>query len=422
MRSGRVLVAVLAASVAACAHYPLNRPDADLDPERGYRFDNLAPKEGGDGLFVCLTFSGGGTRAAAFTYGVLRELARTTIVIDGREVRLLDEVDCISSVSGGSFTAAYYALHRDRIFADFESRFLTRDIQRSLIGRALNPINWARLASPYFSRIDLAAELYDRDIFDGGTFDALLAHGRPFLIVNATNLETGRRFEFTPTFFDTMGSDLEAYPLARAVAASSAFPLLLSPVSLENHPVADGYAPPSWFEGALDSLNAARRRHEAALDLTYYLDKKHRHVHLMDGGLADNIGARARRVRARLHSPAHQRRRHRSTGSDRGERANPAAAAAERSRGSPRPRDGGIEDGDHQHGQLQLRERRPDGRGPAEAGAGAARPRRLPGDSLETLPEGGGAAIVRKADRSIRRRAELQRRSESRRRGSGLLS
>lgn len=55
-------------------------------------------------LLLLLTFSGGGTRAAAFSYGVLEALADTKISINGKERRLLDEVDGISSVSGGVYT------------------------------------------------------------------------------------------------------------------------------------------------------------------------------------------------------------------------------------------------------------------------------------------------------------------------------
>jgi NTE family protein len=65
-----------------------------------------------------LTFSGGGTRAAALAYGVLETLRDTPIKIDGKTARMLDEVDLISSVSGGSFTSAYYGLHGDGIFEE----------------------------------------------------------------------------------------------------------------------------------------------------------------------------------------------------------------------------------------------------------------------------------------------------------------
>lgn len=123
------------------------------------------------------------------------------------------------------------------MFSDFRSRFLERNLERELFLQLFNPVNLVRLASPYYSRIDLAAELYDETIFDRKSFADLLASGsRPFITMNATNLANGERFEFAQEQFDFLGSDLGSYPIARAVAASSAFPFLLSPISLKNHP------------------------------------------------------------------------------------------------------------------------------------------------------------------------------------------
>lgn len=280
---------------AGCASYPLNAALASYRPDRGYRFELLAAGDNSDSLLVCLTFSGGGTRAAALAYGVLEKLRATPIRWKGAETSLLEEVDCIASVSGGSFTAAYYALFRERAFQDFRARFLDRNIERELILRALNPANLVRLASPTFSRIDLAAELYDATIFEGKTFADLVARGRrPFLMVNATNLATGERFEFTQEQFDFLGSDLAAYPVARAVAASSAFPFLLSPLSLRNHPAPADYSLPEEYRNALRDYDTNRRRFHWARNQTRYLDKaRHPYLHLMDGGLADNIGLRA---------------------------------------------------------------------------------------------------------------------------------
>src|SRR6185295_8187532 len=98
-----------------------------------------------DDTFVILTFSGGGTRAAALSYGVLDELRRIRIeCANASEAQscsksLLDELDVISSVSGGSFTAAYYALHRDEMFqpaSRFLTRFLHYNAERELFGEA----------------------------------------------------------------------------------------------------------------------------------------------------------------------------------------------------------------------------------------------------------------------------------------------
>ena len=104
------------------AHYPVNDRIHQAEPKRGYYVDDPRATRRSESLLVLLAFSGGGTRAAAFSYGVLEKLARTEIIWDGRRRRLLDEVDLISSVSGGSFTAAYYGLFGDRIFEDFEEK------------------------------------------------------------------------------------------------------------------------------------------------------------------------------------------------------------------------------------------------------------------------------------------------------------
>ena len=112
----------------------LNAPLQQWDPTYGYRFRNLAPPEEGnsDSLFFVVSFSGGGTRASTLAFGALRELARQTITWEGKEKRLLDELDVIYALSGGTFTGAYYALFGDRIFHDFEAKFLRKDWESEL--------------------------------------------------------------------------------------------------------------------------------------------------------------------------------------------------------------------------------------------------------------------------------------------------
>ncbi len=289
----RLALAVVAVVVlCGCAHYPLNEPLTQPEPAAPYAFDRFTEPADADETFVILTFSGGGTRAAALSYGVLRKM-REIRLPDGRS--LLDEVDVISTVSGGSFTGAYYALFGERIFDDFEERFLNRNIERELFLKLTNPYNWVRLASPYFSRIDLAAELYNDTIFQSRTFAALAEKAaRPFLIMNATNLSTGARFEFTGRQFHYIGSDLLTYPVARAVAASSAFPFLLSPISLANYCGAADCAPDTEDTLALRDYWVNQRRYWAAYNNTIYADREaHPWLHLMDGGLADNLGLRA---------------------------------------------------------------------------------------------------------------------------------
>jgi NTE family protein len=260
---------------------------------QGYRFEKLAGGKEENKLFVCLAFSGGGTRAAALAYGAMLALRQTHIDWPRQGETLLQEVDCISSVSGGSFPAAYYALHHDQIFEDFESRFLYRNIEGGLALKALSPWNWFWLASPYYSRIDLAADMYDDELFDHSSYNVLISQARrPFVIMNATNIGSGTRFPFTQDQFDLIGSDLGPYPVARAVAASSAFPFLLSPMTVENYQPLQGFPTLTEYQTGLQDYYNNRSRYYWAQSQLSYVDKPHPYVHLMDGGLADNIGLR----------------------------------------------------------------------------------------------------------------------------------
>lgn len=286
-----LVVAVLVAT--GCAHYKVNDALKVAEPKDPFDFEYFDQPSDADRTFVVLTFSGGGTRAAALSYGVLEKLKR--VQLQGTSKTLLDEVDVISTVSGGSFTGAYYALFGDKIFSEYKAKFLNRNIEWELAAKLFNPYNWYRLASPYYSRIDLAAELYDETIFDSMKYEVLaMKRKRPFLIINATDLYQGARFEFTSNQFRYLGSDLNTYPVAWAVAASSAFPVLLSPISLYNYPLPGNSKMTEEDELAQDDYWLNKRRYYASQNRTLYDNiKEFPYVHLMDGGLADNLGLRA---------------------------------------------------------------------------------------------------------------------------------
>ena len=183
-------------------------------------------------------------------------------------------------------------LGRDTFFREFSSRFLERNVQGMLALRAANPINLVRLMSPYFSRIDLAAELYDRLLFGKTTYAELHPDRRPFLIVNATNMANGAGFEFTQEPFDFLGSDLRSVPVARAVAASSAFPFLLSPVTVWSYPGPYSERLRADVARALDDRETNLSRYRWARNMQDFTTRDAKYIHLLDGGLADNIGAR----------------------------------------------------------------------------------------------------------------------------------
>lgn len=272
----------------------LNQPLAKWDSAYGYRSLNLPPSPAGssDSLFIVASFSGGGARASALSYGALRELARTPIMWEGRQKRLIDELNIINTLSGGSFTAAYYALYHDRIFEDFEDRFLRKDWGSELQSRILwSPKNWIRMLSPYFGRAHIFSELLDEALFDGHTFGDLLARSRrPMVFIHASDMATLSRFEFVQSQFDLICSDLNQLPLSVATASSSALPLILSPISMKNYAGACGFQPPPRL--TLERPTAWGR--QRANELRSYLNAEKRpYVHLLDGGLADNLGMRA---------------------------------------------------------------------------------------------------------------------------------
>ena len=297
MRRAWAGVALLLLGAAGCAHfhYPVNARLGAKPSGPGYRFPSppQPPAEDPrDHLFVCVALSGGGTRAAAFAYGVLQALRDTRIDNNGLG-SLLDEVDCLSGISGGSFAAAAYVVLGDRFFRELPTRFLKRNVQGRLVLSSTNPVNLIRLISPYFSRIDLAAELYARLIFGEATFAALDPQHRPFLILNATNMANGAGFEFTQDEFDFIGSDLASVPIARAVAASSAFPFLLSPLTVWSYrgPFSDQLR--ADVARALEDRETNLFRYAWARNRQDLTTRDAKYIHLLDGGLADNIGARA---------------------------------------------------------------------------------------------------------------------------------
>ncbi|TFH24077.1 MAG: patatin-like phospholipase family protein [Myxococcales bacterium] len=291
----RLIALPLAASLIPGCLYTgtVNRPIAHATPSYGYRPSNSDAFRARGGITLYLAFSGGGTRAAALAYGVLAALRDTAVVIDGKRVRLIDEVDTVSGVSGGSFPATYYGLFGDRIFEEFEPRFLRRNIQGTLVSKILMPWNLIALMTPWLSRSDIAKTIYDKTVFDQATFDTLLQARGPRVYVNATDLSSGERFVFNQGYFDVICSDLGSLPVASAVAASSAVPGLLSPVSLRNYAGACGFELPEVMRDGLATRRTDPRRYRAVAGFAGLGDSNKRYLHLIDGGISDNLGLRA---------------------------------------------------------------------------------------------------------------------------------
>ena len=283
--------------LAGCATRPVNLPITETDPSKGYRFETHAEQKKKENL-VILAFSGGGTRAASFSYGVLEFLRDTEVVgPNGEKLRLLDQVDIITGVSGGSFTALAYGLYGDKLFDEYEQRFLKRDVQGEIVSRTFNPANWAKLWSTGWGRSELAAQLYDEILFDGATFGDLDRGEGPLIIASATDISTGSRFIFGQRIFDIICSDLNSVPLSRAAAASSAVPVVLSPVTIDNYGGTCNATTPEWIKPFLDSTAPPRPAARAIRSIKAeqaYGDGVHRpYLHLVDGGVSDNVGMRA---------------------------------------------------------------------------------------------------------------------------------
>jgi len=260
----------------------------------GYALLPMLQHPQGEIVFI-MAFSGGGKRSAAFAHGVLRGLRQIPVVEDGRTRSLLDELDYIAAVSGGSFPAMHYGLYRDKSFDTFPREFLKADINAYIYGTYLLPWNWEWLVNPFYGTNDRMAEIYDRLMFQGATYADLLRQGLPVVSVDATDIANGIPFLFTQPYFDLICSDLSSFPVARAVAASNGFPVLFSPITLTSHtPDCRGVRPPTaapaeWAETP-DELS---RRALLARTANRYLDpERTKYVHLLDGGISDNLALR----------------------------------------------------------------------------------------------------------------------------------
>lgn len=285
-RAYRTLMLLLLVGLSACGSLPHNAP-RNL-PQAAAGSASAAMREATDvagQTTVAMSFSGGGTRAAAFAFGALQGL---DAMRGPAGASLLDDVAFISSVSGGSITAAYYGLHGKASLATFRSVLLT-DGEAGLRFSLLNPVNLARLfAGGLNDREDLQTWL-DEDVFKGATYADMFRRGKPIVWINATNVYYRVAFPFSQLAFDALCSDLASFPVSEAVAASMAVPLFFAPIVLQKHPEACSAPLPnldhaqapgrSLLLGAL--ANAVRGHRDIS---------KGKYIKLVDGGVTDNYG------------------------------------------------------------------------------------------------------------------------------------
>jgi NTE family protein len=242
-----------------------------------------------DEILVGLAFSGGGTRAAAFAFGALSELDKARINDRGKKVSLLERVDFVSGVSGGSVTAAYFGLKKRAALDDFREKFLLRNAEESFSTK-VNLVNLGRAFGGGVNDASGFPRWLDDNLFNKATFHEFRATRRPRIWINASDIYNRTPFIFGKTAFDALCSNLVDYPVSEAVAASAAVPVLFAPIVLEAYPDRCQTKLPVWIEQALENKNAQPLLRNFAQAIRRYRDGSMRYVKLLDGGLVDNYG------------------------------------------------------------------------------------------------------------------------------------
>ncbi|MFE0018313.1 patatin-like phospholipase family protein [Mesorhizobium sp. NPDC059054] len=245
----------------------------------------------GDDTAIVLTFSGGGARSAAFGYGVLSSLARTPSASRGRS--LADDVVVVGGVSGGAMLAAYFALHGPTGLPDFQRDFLASNAEASL-HTSFGPANLLRgYRGGVNDRNDLPPWL-DANLYHGATLGMLDRPGRPRLVIHATDLYNRTPFIFDRASFAAICSNFNDYPLAYAVAASTAVPVAFAPISLRNY---RSNCPPDAAAGiamatkpTVKPVSLVEEQYQQSLDRYGHVGNLN-FLKLYDGGLVDNIGS-----------------------------------------------------------------------------------------------------------------------------------
>lgn len=277
------------ASGCSVHNLPINEPvssqNAGLVPEQQEPAVSYA-----DEFLIMLAFSGGGTRAAAYSFGVLRGLDRIEIPTEQGPVSMLERIDFVSGVSGGSITAAYFGLKKRAALNDFRERFLLKDVESDALSTRVSVPNLVRGLSGGVNDATHLPRWLNQNLFDGATFAAFRAHQRPRVLINASDIYNRTPFVFGRTAFSVMCSDLNRYPIADAVAASAAVPIAFAPIVIESYAGKCGAQLPDWAIRARINPNAPPLLKGFANALASYHDGSVRYVKLLDGGLVDNFG------------------------------------------------------------------------------------------------------------------------------------
>ncbi len=240
-----------------------------------------------DDTVIALSFSGGGTRAAAFSYGALTALDE--IPLPNRSTSMLDRVDFVTGVSGGSVLAAYYGLKKRKALTDFKQRFLLRNAEENL-QMNLNLLSIARGLQGGINDPTLFPKWLDDNLFEHATFKSLLYQRRPYIWINASDIYNRTPFVFGRVIFGALCSDLANYPISLAVAASAAVPVVFAPVVIQGFPGGCSVPLPDWVTRVRNNADAPPLLKLFANALDRYHNGAVKFVKLLDGGMVDNYG------------------------------------------------------------------------------------------------------------------------------------
>ena len=281
-----IFLLAFAFSAGGCAvsvhNLPSNVPLANSGLDRPGPARDIAGEN-----IVALSFSGGGLRAAAFSFGVLKALdASSRPGLD-----LLGDVTLISSVSGGSLTAAYYGLHGKEALRSYREKVLLRDMEAHMRLSALAPENFLRMLSGGLNDHTNLVNWLDREVFEGATFADIYAKRKPDIWINASDLYHRTTFPFIPPLFHALCSDITKFSVAEAVSASMAVPLVFSPIVLKSYPENCPDSVDPWVARALDGPTVSKTVQASAQAMQDYRDpSRMRYLKLVDGGVTDNYG------------------------------------------------------------------------------------------------------------------------------------
>jgi NTE family protein len=291
VRAGRIVAcsALLVACTQVIHNEPINQPFVGDAKQAGAELGRDVETDYDDTV-IALSFSGGGMRAAAFSYGVLTGFDETQL--PNRSSSLLDHVDFVTGVSGGSVLAAYYGLKKRKALADFKQRFLLRNAEEGL----QTELSLTTIARGLQGGINDATQLprwLDDNLFDNATFRSLLFERRPRVWINASDIYDRTPFVFGRVTFGALCSDLSTYPISMAVAASAAVPVIFAPIVIQGYPGGCPLPLPTWVQQVRTSVNPPPLLELYANALQRYHDGAVHYVKLLDGGLVDNYGLAA---------------------------------------------------------------------------------------------------------------------------------